>query len=351
MLNRKDVNEINKSRSGLMGIAIIWIVFFHSGLVFPGSVFPFLKEIGYGGVDIFLFLSGMGIYYSLDKNSNEVFFYKKRILRILPSYLPVLIAYSLLVFFTDSFGLEGLVKFFQAFFGNIAFVGAFIGLEYQFNWYVQAIMIFYLCSPLIYKILNSGTVGKILLCLFVFALQVVAFGNNNLHMATSRMFIYIAGMFVAQTSGNDSGKSKTWMVYFAAGLGVVLLIAAFVFFDKYLWFGLYWYPFFLITPGLCLCMSKLLMSVNRLKIGECFLWPINILGKCSFGIYLIHILIFYFVERLHFQMTQGWWWLYIVISLVLGVLYDIGFNFVFKKIIERRKAKALVKNSQENLGE
>ena len=62
-------------RSELMGFAILWVVWFHSSMYvnffpvsFLNSGFSFIKKIGYGGVDIFLLISGMGIYNSLEKN-------------------------------------------------------------------------------------------------------------------------------------------------------------------------------------------------------------------------------------------------------------------------------------------
>ena len=48
-----------------MGFAISWIIVYHYYLVIQPinlSVFP--VRIGYGGVDIFLLLSGLGLYYS-----------------------------------------------------------------------------------------------------------------------------------------------------------------------------------------------------------------------------------------------------------------------------------------------
>lgn len=56
---------ISQYRNSLMGFAILWIIVYHFYLVIQPidqSVFP--VRIGYGGVDIFLLLSGLGLYYS-----------------------------------------------------------------------------------------------------------------------------------------------------------------------------------------------------------------------------------------------------------------------------------------------
>lgn len=58
-----------------MGFAISWIIVYHYYLVIQPinlSVFP--VRIGYGGVDIFLLLSGLGLYYSYTMRGGERIF-------------------------------------------------------------------------------------------------------------------------------------------------------------------------------------------------------------------------------------------------------------------------------------
>ena len=55
-------------RSVWMGVAIIFIVFFHSEMTFDNIIVETIREFGYGGVDIFQFVSGIGCYYSLQKD-------------------------------------------------------------------------------------------------------------------------------------------------------------------------------------------------------------------------------------------------------------------------------------------
>lgn len=71
---------ISKYRSELMGFSILWVVWFHSALYlnkfpigFMAHLFEFLKSIGYGGVDIFLLVSGLGIYNSLKKHNIYIY--------------------------------------------------------------------------------------------------------------------------------------------------------------------------------------------------------------------------------------------------------------------------------------
>lgn len=79
---------LSRERSVLMGIAMAWIVFFHMTIRIPEEwqVLAFVKGMGNIGVDMFLFLSGAGLYRSYRTLSAEGKgcreFYKKRFWRI-----------------------------------------------------------------------------------------------------------------------------------------------------------------------------------------------------------------------------------------------------------------------------
>jgi len=82
--------NLAKYRQQLMGFAMSWIICYHFGLgAFHLPLINFVGKTGYGGVDLFLFLSGLGIYFSLSKDENKRRFYLKRVLRILPYYVPL----------------------------------------------------------------------------------------------------------------------------------------------------------------------------------------------------------------------------------------------------------------------
>jgi peptidoglycan/LPS O-acetylase OafA/YrhL len=69
-----------------MGLSIIWVMFFHSS--YAVGTYPIISKIkGYGnmGVDFFLLLSAIGLFYSMTKKGSVLAFYKKRAWRILPA--------------------------------------------------------------------------------------------------------------------------------------------------------------------------------------------------------------------------------------------------------------------------
>lgn len=95
-----EFSSISKTRGIIMGIATIWIAFFHSPNLHVEKLFKieileniiiFIRNLGNVGVDIFLLLSGIGLYYSFSNKNNIKEFYKKRAIRILPQVIIVAI--------------------------------------------------------------------------------------------------------------------------------------------------------------------------------------------------------------------------------------------------------------------
>ena len=84
-----DRYAVSKYRNSLMGLAILWVVFYH-GPVVKIPILHHIQELGYLGVEIFFTLSGFGLYYAWNKSHNICHFYGRRILRIIPSYFPLL---------------------------------------------------------------------------------------------------------------------------------------------------------------------------------------------------------------------------------------------------------------------
>ena len=80
---------LSKYRSVLMGLAMLWVMYFHTPVIFSEHNQWLFHRIGFYGVDIFLFLSAFGLYYSLSKHKNIWQFYKARFIRIFPAFFIV----------------------------------------------------------------------------------------------------------------------------------------------------------------------------------------------------------------------------------------------------------------------
>ena len=75
-----ELANISRYRGELMGAAMIFVILFHVGLPRDDTFFG-LRRIGNIGVDIFLFLSGMGLWFSWTKRPSLSHFFSRRFLR------------------------------------------------------------------------------------------------------------------------------------------------------------------------------------------------------------------------------------------------------------------------------
>ncbi len=142
-------------RDELFGLSILSIVLYHYCLNVRAHAPAALTEgylawIGAVGVEVFVFLSGMGLWYSFSRQPDAGAFYRRRLSRILPVYLPVAA-----VFWAARGILEG--TGFLRFLGNLMFV-TFFTRGVHTIWYVGFILLLYLLYPLIHKFLDKPSV-------------------------------------------------------------------------------------------------------------------------------------------------------------------------------------------------
>ena len=89
--------RISRYKSHLMGMAVMVVVYGH--LLYYHSWLKNYEDLNFtiwytlGSVEMFMFISGFGIYHSLKKNRDSYTFYRRRLSRLLPSFLPVMLAW------------------------------------------------------------------------------------------------------------------------------------------------------------------------------------------------------------------------------------------------------------------
>lgn len=205
VMNSKDNwNIFSKNRNAIYGVAIISIMIFHffediansnlsgGGLGFLGKLYN--TFIGSVGVEFFVFLSGVGLYFSMSKDSNILHFFQKRIKRILPAYLMVAIPYWIVV---DLIIMQKGVKMFAFDFG----FATFFTQGTRTFWYVLFIVFAYLIYPFIYKILHVkwSDWGQLLILLIMalviqFLPRIVApVLNLNIEILLGRFLVFFIG--------------------------------------------------------------------------------------------------------------------------------------------------------------
>lgn len=138
-----ELKEIATYRSELMGWAIVWIMMLHFTFV---QIKPlgFIAQYGFAGVDIFMMTSGLGLYFSLEKNNHIDQFYKRRLIRIFPTYY-ILGLFASLILFQDTI-LKYLFRY--------STIGFWTDGPY-WEWYVPSIVMLYFIAPLLKKLIDK----------------------------------------------------------------------------------------------------------------------------------------------------------------------------------------------------
>ncbi len=214
-----NLSDFSKYRTQLMGVAAILILLCHSWycIEFP-SIIKYFTVTCNIGVDIFLLLSGIGLFFSLNKSINSLCrWYCHRFLRI---GIPFLIIIGAEYLFALSLGEVNISRY----------ILAMTTLGYWFHhdgaWFVSLLVPLYFLSPWLYNVRNYkyGVLLLFLLLLltaFLGSLDVIKDNNNffyNFTFALQRCPSFILGFIIAPWV-NDGHK---WNLFYMLIIGVLL---------------------------------------------------------------------------------------------------------------------------------
>jgi peptidoglycan/LPS O-acetylase OafA/YrhL len=305
---------ISKYRTELMGIAILWIVFYHLQIDLGESLYlaplHIIQTLGYGGVDLFFFLSGFGVTAGwLSKNYNIAEFYKKRLIRIIPTYWLWMLLYGFLqLALFQNFKIRGFIADFLG-------IGFLSGKSYN-SWFIPAIVVCYLIFPLTIRFLMRSDKRReqvpenIFSMLFratwlplLLSLVIIAIGKSKLLLLTVRLPNFVLGALVSLAHFKDGAQNledlRTNRVSLIVLnlLGIVLLYFSMTLSTDMNWkYGFWWYPFIILAFPLCLLLANgIAWSYQHFSENTVVSVVSSLLrfcGKYSLEIYLMHSLIF-----------------------------------------------------------
>lgn len=282
---------MSKSRSLLMGLSILGIMLFHymedcrRYKVNENAFLEFFLDwIASSGVDVFAFLSGLGLYYSMKRDNHIRSFYKKRIVKI---GIPYVLASLPAVIWRDVFA-QGRGVFFAA---KDFFFVTFFTEGSRWFWYIGFCLVIYAIFPYIFQILEDSrdrfteefrlytlltmiTVA----CLVIYKTPVW----DRIEIALLRLPVFIAGAFYGKSSYEKRKANWKWLVVF----GLAFLIRWMDIRDP---MGVIVRRYSLGALNICICFG----------IAVLFAWfslkPLRMVlewfGKYSLEIYLLHLII------------------------------------------------------------
>ena len=194
-------NFLSKYRALLMGVSTILVMFCHSQTLYIEKLFAnvtiqniiiMLRNYATVGVDMFLVLSAVGLYYSFKKDGRLGHFYKKRIVRILPEMLIVAI---LIYGLTPGQGVRNFL---------IKITALSVFTEYDRSiWFFAIILLMYLLFPLFYHLREKGgNKALVILSGLVIALNILIYYHlpefyHNGEIVLTRIPIFIMGIVLA----------------------------------------------------------------------------------------------------------------------------------------------------------
>lgn len=218
-----------------------------------------------GGVDVFMFLSGFGLFYAYKKENKYPVFIKRRLIKILP--------YNIIVCFIQMFTYKRTLL--QTIINGFGLTLLFF--DELFGWYTSFMMIIYLLTPIylnIFKrkpclVTSVGVIFTFLLCLYV--------NNYEFTYVFFRTAIYLLGIYFAYLYDNGY-KINNWFWIILFFIGWALMYYMY----HYIETGVqHVYPMFLIVPGMLIILSYFFDKVTI------FRKPLNFISKYTYQFYLL----------------------------------------------------------------
>jgi len=323
-------------RTEIMGLAILGVVMCHACLHcdLPIVLYKILF-LGNQCVDIFLFVSGMGIYFSLRKINNGLgnsrgllSWYKRRFSRIIIPYLVAAIPFY--VWFCISYH-YGLSRYFYHL-SSLSF-----WIEHEGMWFVDLLIPLYFVSPIIAfateKAGRHRCVPAILLITICFLCSVIPVADgmqetimynvfSNIQYVICRVPMYILGYFVGKYVMEN--KRISWFPLLVC-MTLIYAIAKFFWGDD-IYLGWYWG--LIIMSAFC----AIIQLTEHTKFRNFLMW----LGKRSLEIYLANCilvpLLFSFSYKFgSVDLTKGnYFYYFLVIS--IGFPLAEGIHFLSDRI-------------------
>lgn len=330
------LKEVIKYRKIWMGFAILWVIFFHFGYK-PPDPLAALQSSGYSGVDIFFFASGIGCYLSYSRDKNAAAFIKRRFIRIMPTYFVFIVIWCTYKVITD--GMD-----FTTVLGNIFCVQDLTGKDGSFNWYFGAMWIFYLLTPYFVAVADKikKPAGCVLFCLLLVLFSFPFWNVKALIIIVTRLPVYFLGMYLAKRSQVSDDKISLKFMLIATVLSIISMAAFIVCYFKLhdeLWnYGLWWYPFIITAPTICLYLSFISKQLEKKSVGQKILKAFSFIGSYTFELFLVHMFVFkevssMIMERQPNHVIAIWFAALIPVTIGAAILYQLTKGV--KKLIKK----------------
>ena len=341
------LSDISRHRAAIMGIAMICIILFHVGVP-RNDAFYGVCRMGNIGVDIFLFLSGIGLWYSWTREPSErqtffrrwLTFYWRRLRRVYPAWIIVSAAFYIPRFMArDSHSAAEWADLFGDVLLNWDF---WLNDELTF-WYIPATMMLYIFAPpymaLIRRLPDCRwlVVAAFMWCIIVQYVTPIHNAVGHIEIFWSRVPVFFLGINIASGVKADRTlhRHMLWLIIllFAMSLSACVWLEQMrhgrfpLFVERMLYIPL--------AVTFILLLTQLLNRTPR-SFNKAMIW----VGGISLETYLLHI---EFVMRDIKAFHLGYWptaLLTIIITLPIAWLLHKAIDKALKPSGNDRKPAA-----------
>lgn len=341
------LSDISRHRAAIMGIAMICIILFHVGVP-RNDAFYGVCRMGNIGVDIFLFLSGIGLWYSWTREPSErqtffrrwLTFYWRRLRRVYPAWIIVSAAFYIPRFMArDSHSAAEWADLFGDVLLNWDF---WLNDELTF-WYIPATMMLYIFAPpymaLIRRLPDCRwlVVAAFMWCIIVQYVTPIHNAVGHIEIFWSRVPVFFIGINIASGVKADRmlHRHMLWLIIllFAMSLSACVWLEQMrhgrfpLFVERMLYIPL--------AVSFVLLLTQLLNRTPR-SFNKAMIW----VGGISLETYLLHI---EFVMRDIKAFHLGYWptaLLTIIITLPIAWLLHKAIDKALKPSGNDRKPAA-----------
>lgn len=374
---RKTFNlfAISEARNVIFGIATLWIGLFHSDYLndtisfyiksdFIAEPLKFIRGTGNVGVDMFLFLSGIGLYFSFMKDSRVLSFWKKRLMRVLPSAFLIATFYFSLRYVNGRFSSGPLYYVLRE-----TFLYFFVKGERVF-WFISLILLMYLVFPIFYKIIDKwkawGMIGLVAVIVAgTFAVRAIAPGvYSNVEIALCRIPVFVIGIWAGRFVMEKKEIDRRWLwLVLAVAVGMLVLMANYNVIVKAIVPGytkemetmyIFIYRYAACPLGIALVVLDSFICTELRHRGKANLLRnfFEFVGMYSMEYYMIYLNINHYLERIYKIGPRQEIMLYFgsfVVSLVLCVLVRKVCDFFMAYMQRKPKNLEELKNKNKKL--
>ena len=287
MITIKDIEltNISRYRGELMGMAMIFIILFHVSLP-QSDMFFGLRRMGNIGVDLFFFLSGIGLWFSWTKNPSCKHFFKRRYLRIYPTWLVMASLYYIPRF------RGGDIMAWIDLIGDITINWDFWLHDELTFWYIPATMMLYLFAPAYMELIRKHPIYRwlpVVMIMWCILVQYVTPIHNifgHIEIFWSRVPIFFIGINMGEMVRRKDklDGASIWMI-------VILFVATLtssIFLEQNLHGRFPLYVERMLYIPLTITTILLLNRIFR-RTPKWFNNAFKFVGALSLECYLIHI--------------------------------------------------------------